>query len=226
MKILLAGGGSEKDSVLLDKILVDIIPKEKKLLYLPIAMDSTYTYEQCFEWITATLTKLDFKKIDMWTDLAKKQWNELETFGAIYIGGGNTFKLLNDIKNAGFDKLLLKFLMNNGIIYGGSAGAIILGKDIMTASFADENKVGLKNTSGLNILNNHSIWCHYKDEDDKKIFDYINKYNIPVIAIPERSGIFLNDKIVTVIGFKQVHIFDKKIKKSFNPNTHFSLYEK
>lgn len=223
MRILLAGGGSEKDSILLDKILVEIIPKQKKLLYLPIAMDNTYTYEQCLDWITTALGNLNFRKIEMWTDLAKRQLNELETFGAIYIGGGNTFKLLNDIRTAGFDKLLLEFSRNKGIIYGGSAGAIILGKDIMTAALADENKVGLKDTSGLNMISNHSVWCHYKNGDDKKIFEYVDKYNIPVIAIPERSGIFVNNNIVTVVGFEQVHKFHKNIKKSLDIGTQFSL---
>jgi len=178
-------------------------------------------HEQCFEWISKSLAKLNFKKIEMWTDLAGRQLNELDVFGAIYIGGGNTFKLLNDVKSTRFDKIIFKFLTNNKIVYGGSAGAIILGKDIMTASNLDENNVGINDTSGLNILNGYSVWCHYKPEDDKKIFDYAKK--IPVIAIPEKSGLFLNDKTANVVGFEQVHIFDEKTKKSFGPNTLFSL---
>ena len=50
----------------------------------------------------------------------------MANYSAIFIGGGNTFKLLKGIKDRGAFSKLKDFINNNGIIFGGSAGAIIL----------------------------------------------------------------------------------------------------
>jgi len=59
--------------------------------------------------------------------------------------GGNTLALLSCIKAAGFASKL-KTVLNEVLIYGVSAGAIVFGHDIESAQIgpeADENTVGL-----------------------------------------------------------------------------------
>lgn len=134
-------------------------------------------------------------------------------YSGVYIGGGNTFKLLKIFKETRFDVSLKKFLENGGTVYGGSAGAIILGKDIMTCAHLDENQVGLKDFSGLNLINEYSIWCHYESGNDELIDKYIGSRQIPVIAIPEKSGILLNGESIEVIGQEPCYQFEKGSKK-------------
>jgi len=62
----------------------------------------------------------------------KSYQHHFKTIETIYIGGGNTFKLLKELKESGFDKELLKFIKEGKPVYGGSAGALILGKNILT----------------------------------------------------------------------------------------------
>ena len=79
----------------------------------------------------------------------------------MYIGGGNTFRLLAEIRKYGFEPALQDFAYRGKPIYGGSAGAAILGRDIRTVNHIDNDDVGLMNTSALDLANGHSVWVHY-----------------------------------------------------------------
>jgi len=188
--IFLSGGGDAQQSKLLDSLFVEKVGS-KKILYLPVAMKrDKIGYEACFDWIISTLTphSKKFLDIDMVTDLTTLNKDYLEKFGAIYIGGGNTYKLLDEIKRSGFDKLIIDFLSRGGIVYGGSAGAIVLGKDI---SIVSEEKDRNISSEGLNLINGYSIRCHYSDKDNGVIRSFVQETKLPVIAIPEGSGLIL-----------------------------------
>ena len=204
MKLFLSAGGSQEDSKELDKEFAKEI--KGKLLYIPIAMEEErHSYPDCFKWLKSCFNPLNIYDIEMWTNLKNK---DLKKYSAIYIGGGNTFKLLKELKESGFDKELLKFIKEGKPVYGGSAGALILGKNILTSH--DENKVKLKDLNGLNLINENSIWAHYSNKENEKIFNYVKTNNINVVAIPEGSGIYFNGKI-RVIG-KDSYLFNKQGK--------------
>ena len=161
MKILLSGGGEPEQVKPLD----DYFAKSMnggKVLYIPVAMYKV-PYNECKEWFKKTYEYCNFD-IDMCTDLSKIK--SLDEYTGVFIGGGNTFKLLKEIRESKFDILLEKYLKNGGFVYGGSAGAIIFGKSIETSSHADKNIVGLTELSGLNMLNGFDVWCHYNPKED------------------------------------------------------------
>src|SRR3989344_9605702 len=128
--LILAGGGDAPDSKPLDELFISLL-KTKKILYIPIAW-KTADFAGCKKWFSSTFFKLGFTNMEMWTDLNNKKIEDLNSFGGIYIGGGNTFSLLHDLRSSKFDKLLIEFLNSGRPIYGGSAGAIIFGKNINT----------------------------------------------------------------------------------------------
>ena len=158
-------------------------------------------------------------EIEMLLDLEKDI--DLHKYDAIYIGGGNTFKLLKKIKDSKFDKKLIKYYKSGGIIYGGSAGAIILGKDIRTALLCadkDKNLVNLKDTSGLNLVKNFDIQCHFEDDQVKEHQDYIKKTNTNIIAIPEESALVIEDNEFKAIGGEPLTVITSKDSKKYKIN--------
>lgn len=223
VRLILSGGGVTEDSKLLDELFVKLIPRDKDILYIPIAIDTNkHPYNSCFGWINSVFNPLGFDRIVMWTDLANKKYEDLAKFSSVYIGGGNTFKLLHNFRKTGFYDLLKRFIGDNKIVYGGSAGAIIFGKSIGTALLgknADENIVGLQDLSSFNLVKDYCIRCHYTENDDSDIFEYIEKNNSKVIALTERSGLFVKDNKIKVVGYEPAYVFENRKKIMFEPGS-------
>lgn len=215
MKLFLNGGGSGKQTILTYKEINKIIDHNKPILYIPLAMDETdHPYDDCYEWIKEEISSIDILNIEMvrsFEELADKDFNK---YSLIYIGGGNTYKLLNGIKTMNTYDKLKEYIKNDGIVYGSSAGAVIFGKDINIIEVMDNNNVGIKDTSGLDYLNGISLFVHYTnfrskytEEENKnltkKYTDFIVNYtkkNEKVIALPEEDTVFFDGKNIRVIG--------------------------
>ena len=138
----------------------------------------------------------------------KLQKINLKNFAGIYISGGNTFKLLKEIKENKFNSKLKNF---KGVICGGSAGAIIFGKDISTASFgteSDKNLVNLKDLRGLNLVSNYDLQCHYFPKEKLQVLNHMKKTKNPIIALPEDSGILVRGKEIKPIN--KIYIYNTK----------------
>lgn len=210
-KLILSGGGNEKQTYLLDKAFLKNV---NKILYIPLAWKND-DFESCLKWFKGMISQHKKVKIEMLTDLSKEV--NLQNYDAVYIGGGNTFKLLKKIKDYKFDKKLIEYYNNGGIIYGGSAGAIIIGKDIEIALIGkdkDANEVKLKDTQGLNLTKDYCIQCHFEDIQIEEHKKFIGKSKKRIIAIPEESSIFIENDKLKVIGLKSITIITKsQIKK-------------
>lgn len=225
MKLILCGGGcGEQNKILYDK-LNEIIDHNKNILYIPLAMDEKeHPYDGCLEWITGELSNLDIKEIEMVRTFEELSKKDLNNYSSLYIGGGNTYKLLKGLKESkSFDKIK-EYLNNDGIVLGSSAGSVIFSKDIDVIKPMDPNEVNLKDTKGFNILDNLSIFPHYinhkkryTEEENKKMIERYTNYLLEyskkeqVIAIPEEDAIYINDNNVEIIGSRNYYVFDKGI---------------
>jgi dipeptidase E len=218
VNLILSGGGDKEQAEMIDKEFVKVIDLHKPLLYIPIAMQGEIPYEDCYQWINSVFRPLGITEIEMWTDLGDKYPEDLKKFSSIYIGGGNTFYLLNVLRETGFNNILKEYVDKKGIVYGGSAGAVIFGKDILTSSHMDPNYTNLKTFDGFNFLDNYSVWCHYKTSNDDLIKEYISKFGFSVIALPEEAGIVMNEGGLKVIGSSPAYIFRNSDKYVFEPN--------
>ena len=212
MKLILNGGGIGKQIEDARALLNSLIDHNKKILYIPFAwLDPTY--KGCLEFMTDELSDVEKTGIDMVTstdELMNKNFND---YSCIFIGGGNTYKLLNDLKVSGaFDKIKNYLINDNGIVYGGSAGAIIFGKDLDSCNIDDENEVGLVDNKGFNMINGYSLFCHYtsrepdRTELSKNYLLELSKKK-PIYAIPEEDTIFVNDNKIVFIGTRPYYEF-------------------
>ena len=220
MKLFLGGGGDSKDSIELDKKFVDSLDLSKPLLYIPIALDQIkHPYPECLEWISSALTPYGAVNIVMWTedDLKNKTKEDFDQFSGIYIGGGNTYKLLSELKEFGTLEIIKSLAQDNIPIYGGSAGAIILSRTIIPAGYADTNEVGITDFNALNLVHGYDVWCHYVENDDNSVTEYMTKYDLKkIIAIPENAGLVVSEEKIEIVGPGQTVVFKsgKKVYKS------------
>lgn len=226
MNLILCGGGSGEQNTLANKKLNDIVDHNKPILYIPLAMDeSEHPYDSCYEWIIGELSQVDVIRIDMVRSFEELASKRLEDYTALFIGGGNTYKLLKWLKESGsFDKIRY-YLENDGIVIGGSAGAVIFGKDIDIISSMDPNDVNLKDTSGFDMLSGISIFPHYTNikskltEEENK--NRMNKFtqsiidfslnNGDVYAIPEEDAIYFDGNSIEVLGTRNYYCFSNGI---------------
>ncbi len=221
MKLFLGGGGNGKDSIELDKKFVSALDLSKAVLYIPIAVDTQeYPYSDCVTWLSNVLGPLGVTNIIMWVeeDLRQKTEKDFEQFSGVYIGGGNTFKLLKELKEFGTFEILRKLTEKDIPIYGGSAGAVIWGVTINTAAGHDENYLGLIDLSALNLINGYEIWPHYIESEEEKVKEYMHKYQFEkVIAIPETSGLFVTNSSIEAVGPSSIKIFEGDLNRIVKP---------
>jgi dipeptidase E len=202
MKLLLSGGGNPDKVKPLDELFKKEVNKDAKVLYIPIAWVKG-PYQGCLDWFKSIYGD-HFNNITMAEDLSNI---DLDNYDAIFIGGGNTYKLLKHIKETKFDEKLIKFVKDNKFVYGGSAGAIIFGKTMKTANHLDPNDVGLVDLNALNIVDK-DIWPHFKESD----LDRINNYKESLYILYEESGLYFEDDKVISIGKESfVYMKDNKL---------------
>ena len=209
MKLFLCGGGSGKEIIKAYRELENYIDKLKPILYIPLAMEEE-KYDSCYEWFSEEIKNFGCTKFDMIRssmELSSKNFNE---YSLIYIGGGNTYKLLKDLKEySNFDKII-DYLNNDGIIFAGSAGASIFGNDINSCLLEDDNNVNLSDLSGFNCLDDYSILCHLNELNFNKNKEYLKGYSkeFKMLYIPEEDVLFVSDNKIKMIGDKDCVIFD------------------
>jgi dipeptidase E len=208
MKLILAGGGDATQSTKVDMFYCSLNPGRKTIACIPQAIEPAgEAWDEAEKWL---LERSALRGFDAHTirDLAKVNVDKLRSYHSIFIMGGNTFTLLSLIKAAGFDATL-KAALNDVLIYGISAGAIILGHDIESAQIgpeADENTIGLHDFSALNFLAGHNVHAHFAPDQSQMLMDFCKKSHRPCIALSERAGVFVDDLKVSNIGADTVMV--------------------
>ena len=211
LRLILGGGGDAADSVAIDRIFADWTRAAGAgaMLFLPVAMDGTRaSYADCHAWARSVFEPLGMSDVEMRTDLAAIDDAALARFDSVYIGGGNTFRLLDLARRTGVGDRLRRYALRGGPVYGGSAGAILLGHDIATCAHMDTNDVGLTDTRGLDLAGGFSAWCHYTPADDARMAAYRRSYPEPILAIPERAGVVIEAGRARAEGTAPVVIVD------------------
>lgn len=126
--------------------------------------------------------------------------NKLKNNDYIYVAGGNTFFLLQEMYRTGAGNLI-KTQINAGKTYiGESAGAILVAPDIEYARETDNPLAApqLKTFEALNIIDFYPV-PHYKDDSLKEAVEIvISKYGTKLPLIP-----FSNSQAILVMGKKK-----------------------
>ena len=173
--------------------------KGKKVLFIPTAnIDEETKFlvdeaKEVFESLEMEVEDLEISKLD-----EKTIKNKIEKTNYLYIGGGNTFYLLQELKR----KNLIDFIKNRvnfGMTYiGESAGAIITSKDIEYNDLMDDKTIAkdLKEYLGLNLVDfyvvPHLNEFPFEESSKQTVEKYKDKLNI--IAINNSQAIIVKDE--------------------------------
>lgn len=132
--------------------------------------------------------------------------NKLENNDYIYVAGGNTFFLLQEMNRSGAGDILKKQINAGKLFIGESAGAILLAPNIEYSKETDNPLAAphLKTFEALNIVDFYPV-PHYKDDSLKEAVEMvISKYGTDLPLVP-----FSNSQAILVTG-KEKQIVSQK----------------
>lgn len=142
------------------------------------------------------------EELDVATETLEEITAVLKKNDFIYVTGGNTFFLLQELKQSGADKLILEEIAKGKLYIGESAGAVIMSPNISYIQSMDSAKkaTNLTNYDALNLVD-FSILPHYnnvpfKEVTQKIVADYAGKSTMRPIS--NQEAIFVRDKEVSI----------------------------
>lgn len=189
----------------------------KKILFVPYARPSGISHLEYTEKAKNVFKIINLEIIDYTNEDLRES---LEKCDGIFVGGGNTFLLLNKLYQYSLIDIL-KNKINSGIPYlGTSAGSNICGKTIGTTN--DMPIVHVKSLEALGIID-FNINPHYLDpidgfehmgESRETRINEFHKFNDQfVIGLREGSYLQVEGDDIYLKGLKHAVIFKKENEK-------------
>jgi dipeptidase E len=131
---------------------------------------------------------------------------DVSAFDGVFFGGGNTPVLRAAIARARMDDAIRAFSRAGKAVYGGSAGAIVLGRLI---DVSDEHVTNgpSDSTRGLDLLGGLTCFCHYQAADAQKVLAYVAARQATVLALPEDGGAVFDGEGIEALGAAPIAIF-------------------
>jgi len=194
--------------------------RNAKIGYIPSATDESMFYFKELKNYYKKYHLKNFLYFDLDKYYERKRMKQIFDCEALILSGGNTYYFLWLIRKRRFASLLRKFVKRGGILVGISAGGIIMTPNINTAkvpSFdCDENKIGIKNTQALNLVN-FEFLPHFKNNKRyiDEVLGYSKKSNFPIFACSDKDGILINENKLIFVN-NPILFFNGKIYKVFH----------
>ncbi|GAF23985.1 Type 1 glutamine amidotransferase-like domain-containing protein [Shouchella hunanensis] len=152
-------------------------PRGKVVTFIPTAS----TTEAITHYVDSAIAAFNDLGITIeMLDLSKCATSEIEEKLSkndyIYVSGGNTFYLLQELRKTGSDKLIIDQIKKGKLYIGESAGSIIMAPDIEYVAFMDDKTKAsdLTRFTGLNLIRQYPIphsGNKYFNEAVKKIIE-------------------------------------------------------
>ncbi len=165
-------------------------PKNIRVLFIPTAaqgeVEMSYVHESEKELVNLGIPKESI----VWANDLKSAHTEY--CDAIYVCGGNTFYLMDEIRKTGFDKKIIDFINSGKVYVGVSAGSIIMCPDISISAPFDPNNVGLKDMAGLNITDK-VITPHYQRKEKEMIDNWEKSHSYEVVRLNDGEAMEVSD---------------------------------
>ncbi len=142
---------------------------------------------QAIEKTGLIVERIDLAKLS--PDTVAEAFEECD---GIWVGGGNTFYLLQEVRRSGFDALVTQKILEGVPYVGTSAGSIILGPDIEPVRFADDatQAPDLTSYEGLNLFP-LVPFAHFDNPYFKaaysEILAFSLEHDVPFVTLKEKQ---------------------------------------
>ena len=144
----------------------------------------------------------------------RKPLKTLERVDAVFVGGGNTYALLDRTRESGLLAAIKERALDGMPYAGSSAGANLAGPTILTTN--DWNIVAVSAFGALHLVP-FNINPHYKESDpamasgsetrDDRIREYHVRNKNAVVGIEEETMVRFVDGTATVLGRRRAKLF-------------------
>lgn len=210
MKTIVAIGGGEsfEENTTINKRIVELSKKGKpNLLFLPTASgDATEYFDLLKEHFSQLGCNCDVLYLIKEKPTKETIAEKISNADIIYVGGGNTFRMMKVWKKKGVDVLLREAYAQGKVLCGLSAGSICWFKYGNSDSRKFNNpEAGLIKVSGLNLI--QALHCpHYDSEADRKpdLKKMMKKtYGIVGIALEDCCAIEMLDDRYRIISARE-----------------------
>ena len=230
MKILLGSGGirTEERRNLFFHLMKENFEGCKKVVFIPYA---SRDYDDYTNSVKEMFSHLEFEIIGIHE--LENPLVELEKMEGIYVGGGNTFSLVQKLHEKGILEVIRRKVLNNGIPYAGvSAGANVACPTMQTTndmpidlvpSFETFDIVPFQinphyHPGGIWWKENNELREHFGETRKRRIEEFHNYNDTPVIGLYEGSFLICNDDGIELRGNKAAIIIKGAEIETISPN--------
>jgi dipeptidase E len=181
----------------------------KRVLFIPYAM---FNHKEYASKNRARFAAMGYEVASIHT--SSDPCAEVENADAVFIGGGNTFLLLNTIYEKGLLDVLRSRVFSGMPYLGSSAGSVVAGPTLKTTN--DMPIVQPSSFASLGIVN-FQINAHYLDPDpgsthmgetrEERLLQYLEENEIPVLALREGAMVRVERGSVQLKGESGARLF-------------------
>ncbi len=214
MKLLLLSNSKIPNQPVLEHALPwirDHFKGARTILFIPYALGD---HDRYATFIISAFDKIGIKVISAHT--SENPVELLDQVDGIFIGGGNTFRLLCKLRNTGLIEAISEKVKAGMPYMGSSAGTNVACPTIKTTN--DMPIVFPFSFDALNLVN-FQINPHYLDPDptsnhmgetrEERIMQFHEENSTPVIGIREGTALKITNGNIELLGHKTARVFQK-----------------
>jgi len=237
MNIIAIGGGSlkKKETLKIDRFIVGLSKKSSpRALFIPTANNDSEEYCRTFDHIYGDLLGCRTEHLLLYRRPADRTAAAAKIRAAdiIYVGGGNTLRMMTFWRKLGIDRLLEQAARQGTILAGLSAGAICWYQwgHSDSRSYAGKKKWSYIKVTALGII--PGLFCpHLDGEKRHRSFKVmVEKERVQGIACDNNAAVWFHDGTITCIASRHtagVHIYspvkDRVVVRTFRNNESIEL---
>jgi len=203
--------------------------KNEKVAFVPYALKD---HDEYTSKVAAAFAGMGYNLQSVHTHKTPSEFLNDPSVKAIFVGGGNTFRLLNELHKHNIFSTIKALVENKGVKYiGSSAGSNMACPTIKTTNDMpivlppDFNALGLINFQiNPHFVPGDMVPGHMGETRETRIKEFHEENSIPVVGLTEANWVTVNGKKVVLHGERSAFIFEKnKELRTWQPETELSI---